>query len=300
MKTSTIFIHSSMLSVSYRNPLFNSRSFIGTPLIVKLLGLGLRRRDVSIAALQTGSGSASMGYWLMKTEPGEWGWEHQEQNGGVSQWDGVRNALAQIHLRSMRQGDHAFFYHSGKGPAVVGVVEVVKAAYPDVSDDTGKSSMVDVRALAAFPKPVPLSVIKSDEAMHDWILLRQSRLSVMPVTPDVWRRVCTLGELSPPLCQSIEDDDAIAVIKPEKEARPKRSAKEKAEAQGKSAKQKTSVDGSIEIANHEEQSSESGAAPVAELKTYRRKRTVSVETTFVKTYQSRVVKKRATGNAIPS
>lgn len=236
-----------------------------------------------------------MGYWLMKTEPGEWGWEHQEQNGGVSQWDGVRNALAQIHLRSMRQGDYAFFYHSGKSPAVVGVVEVVKAAYPDVSDDTGKSSMVDVRALAPFPKPVPLSVIKSDGALNDWILLRQSRLSVMPVTPDVWRRVCTLGELSPPLCQSNEDDNAIAEIKPERVVHSKRR-KEKADAQGKSAKQKTSVNGSIETANHEEQSTESEVDPVADLKTYRRKRTVSVETTVVKTYQSRGVKRRTTGN----
>lgn len=139
------------------------------------------------------------GYWLLKTEPGEWGWEHQADNAGISNWDGVRNAQAQKNLRSMQQGDYAFFYHSGgKAPAVVGVVEVVKTAYPDVSDESGKSCMVDVRALASLPSPVPLSALKAEESMRDWSLLRQSRLSVMPVSPAVWIRVCELGELTPP------------------------------------------------------------------------------------------------------
>lgn len=139
------------------------------------------------------------GYWLLKTEPGEWGWEHQADNKGISNWDGVRNAQAQKNLRSMQQGDYAFFYHSGgKAPAVVGVVEVVKTAYPDVSDESGKSCMVDVRALASLPNPVPLSALKAEESMRDWSLLRQSRLSVMPVSPAVWIRVCELGDLNPP------------------------------------------------------------------------------------------------------
>lgn len=251
------------------------------------------------ATLKTGSGQGSMGYWLLKTEPGEWGWEHQERNGGISNWDGVRNALAQIHLRSMRLGDHAFFYHSGKGPAVVGVVEVVKAAYPDASDDTGKSCMVDVRALAAFPQPVPLSVIKSDDAMRDWILLRQSRLSVMPVSPDVWQRVCDLGELSPPLCRTTtenEDNNIVEPTEPERVAQPKRRKRgeAKAGAQTKSTKQKTH--GAEETANHElEQLSEQfEVASVAELKTYRRssrQRIAPVEPSVVKTYKSRGEKK---------
>ncbi|KAG0625972.1 hypothetical protein M758_2G092700 [Ceratodon purpureus] len=253
----------------------------------------LRTRSVSAAVVvKTGSqgkgggGGIRMGYWLLKTEPGEWGWEHQERNGGVSHWDGVRNAQAQGNLRSMRMGDHAFFYHSGKGPCVVGVVEVVRAAYPDSSDESGKHCMVDVRALAAFPSAVPLSVIKGDEAMRDWILLRQSRLSVMPVSPAVWARVCELGELSPPLCMTAgEDDAAVAEVKP---AEPKRTAKEK--------KQKASVRDSSEVeeepkkrarrlpakarngvstdiqedVKQEVHSTESGVVSVAELKTYQR------------------------------
>lgn len=204
-------------------------------------------------------------YWLLKTEPGEWGWQHQENNAGVSHWDGVRNALAQIHLRRMRQGDHAFFYHSGgKFPSVVGVVEVVKAAYPDTSDLTGKSSMVDVRALAPLPKPVPLSVIKADETMRDWILLRQSRLSVLPVEATVWRRVCELGELSPPPICCNENDSAIKPLQHE------RKGEEEKESVGEEKE-------SVEV-----------------LKTYSRssrKRVVSIEAPIVKTYKSRRTKK---------
>ena len=227
-----------------------------------------------------------MGYWLMKTEPGEWGWEHQEQNGGVSQWDGVRNAQAQGHLRSMRLGDHAFFYHSGKGPAVVGVVEVVRAAYPDGSDESGKHCMVDVRSLAAFPSPVPLSVIKSDDAMRDWILLRQSRLSVMPVSPAVWARVCELGELSPPPpCVTADEEDAsvgeIKVTEPKratKEKKQKTRVKDSSETEEPKkrprrlpAKTRNGVSADVqEDVKQEEQSTESELVSVAEVKTYQR------------------------------
>lgn len=140
---------------------------------------------------------APSSYWLLKTEPLEWGWEHQADNKGISHWDGVRNAQAQKHMRTMQKGDLAFFYHTGKRPAVVGVVEVIKTAYPDASDESGKSCMVDVRALMPLPKPVPLTILKTDDGMSDWILLRQPRLSVMPVTAPVWSRVCELGDLSP-------------------------------------------------------------------------------------------------------
>jgi len=138
-------------------------------------------------------------YWLLKTEPAEWGWEHQVANGGVSHWDGVRNAQAQKHLRSMRQGDLCFFYHSGKHPAVVGLVKVVRSFYPDPSDGAGKCGMVDVRELLALPSPVTLAVLKTEPCMANWILLRQPRLSVVPVSDPIWNRICELGELSLPL-----------------------------------------------------------------------------------------------------
>ncbi|CAK9867424.1 unnamed protein product [Sphagnum jensenii] len=141
----------------------------------------------------------SCSYWLLKTEPVEWGWEHQAANGGLSHWDGVRNAQAQKHLRSMRQGDLCFFYHSGKHPAVVGLVKVVRSFYPDPSDAAGKCGMVDVRELLALPSPVTLAVLKMEPCMANWILLRQPRLSVVPVSDPVWNRICELGELSLPL-----------------------------------------------------------------------------------------------------
>lgn len=254
-------------------------------------------------ALQRASGSARMSsqggssgpYWLMKTEPGEWGWHHQSENGGISNWDGVRNALAQIHLRSMRQGDHAFFYHSGKGPAVVGVVEILKAAYPDATDEAGKSVMVDVRALAAFPKPVPLSVIKSESVMRDWILLRQSRLSVMPVPCNVWQRVCELGELEPPLCRNKADTVTLPednAREPERIVNPKKRRRKGAEEKA-GAETVMSTMEMASVNEPEEQSTQSEAASLEELKTYqrsssrKRNATVVEPSSNVKTHNSR-------------
>ncbi|XP_024385998.1 uncharacterized protein [Physcomitrium patens] len=252
----------------------------------------------------------SMGYWLLKTEPGEWGWADQEKNGGISNWDGVRNALAQKHLRSMQLGDHAFFYHSGKGPSVVGVVEVVKVAYPDNTDESGKSCMVDVRALAALPKPVPLSAIKNVEELRDWILLRQSRLSVMPVSPDEWQRVCELGNLSPPPCLVSGVNGSVSNTQPAepKKANPKRrsgveekgdavmmakkkTGKVSAEVEAEPKKRArrlppnssngipTPVAVDLESVKSKDQPSQLELSPVAELKTYRRSSRSNVETT---------------------
>jgi len=107
-----------------------------------------------------------MKYWLIKSEPGTWSWDDQTKaKGGRTAWDGVRNAQACIHLRAMAVGDRAFFYHSGKDKAIVGVVEIVKAAYPDPSDDTGRAVMVDVKAIEPVPDPVTLKMIKSDERL---------------------------------------------------------------------------------------------------------------------------------------
>ncbi|GGG32343.1 ubiquinol-cytochrome c reductase [Caldovatus sediminis] len=132
-------------------------------------------------------------YWLVKSEPEAFSWEQQVRN-GVEPWTGVRNALAARHLRAMRKGDRAFFYHSNTGREIVGVVEVVREAYPDPTDDTGRGWVcVDVKALGPMPRPVTLAAIKAEPALADLALVRQPRLSVMPVSPDHWRILARMG-----------------------------------------------------------------------------------------------------------
>jgi len=134
-----------------------------------------------------------MAYWLMKTEPGAWSWDDQVKN-GVAEWDGVRNHQASNNMKAMRVGDRAFFYHSVNEKRIVGIVEVVKEYYPDPTDASGRFGMVDVKALTALIKPVTLSDIKSQPPLADFALVRQSRLSVMPVTDDQWRLICRMAE----------------------------------------------------------------------------------------------------------
>lgn len=121
-----------------------------------------------------------MAYWLIKTEPGTWSWQDQVAAGETC-WDGVRNHQAANNLKAMRTGDRALFYHSGAEKAVVGVVEVVREYHPDPSDGSGRFGMVDVRTLAPLPRPVGLAAIKADGRLDHLGLVRQSRLSVMPV-----------------------------------------------------------------------------------------------------------------------
>lgn len=134
-----------------------------------------------------------MAYWLMKTEPGAWSWDDQVRN-GVAEWDGVRNHQASNNMKAMRIGDRAFFYHSVNEKRIVGVVEVVKEYYPDPSDASGRFGMVDVRAVQSLNKPVTLSDIKGQASLADFALVRQSRLSVMPVTDAQWRLICRMAE----------------------------------------------------------------------------------------------------------
>lgn len=125
-----------------------------------------------------------MAYWLLKTEPGEYAWEDLARD-GTTRWTGVANAQAQANLRTMRPGDRAIVYHSGERRAV-GVAEVVKAAYPD--PDGGEGAVcVDVRAVEPLPAPVPLSALKQEAAFEGSVLLRQGRLSVVPLSPAEWR-----------------------------------------------------------------------------------------------------------------
>lgn len=129
-------------------------------------------------------------YWLLKTEPGDWSWEDQAANGGVTKWDGVKNKQAQKYLKSMKLADLCFFYHSGaKARRIVGVVTVVKEWY---EDDGGGA--VDVKAVGEMRGPVDLKEMKGDHGLKGFALLRQPRLSVVPVSEDVWEKICDLGD----------------------------------------------------------------------------------------------------------
>jgi len=136
-----------------------------------------------------------MAYWLVKSEPFKYAWERLVKE-GRTQWDGVRNHQAALNLKAMKQGDKAFFYHSNEGLAVVGIAEIVKEAYPDPGDKTGRFVMVDLAPLVPLPKPVTLAQIKADPAFAGIALVRQSRLSVMPIEPAHWKRICKLGGLA--------------------------------------------------------------------------------------------------------
>ena len=137
-----------------------------------------------------------MAYWLMKSEPGNWSWDDQVKD-GVAEWDGVRNYQAANNMKAMKIGDRAFFYHSVKEKQVVGIVEVVREYYPDPTDASGRFGMVDVKALRPFAKPVSLADIKAEPRLQELALIRQSRLSVMPIKTAEWRLICAMGETKP-------------------------------------------------------------------------------------------------------
>jgi predicted RNA-binding protein with PUA-like domain len=133
-----------------------------------------------------------MAHWLMKSEPGAWSWDDQVRV-GVEPWDGVRNHQAANNLKAMRVGDTAFFYHSVNEKRIVGIVRVVREYYPDPSDPAGRFGMVDVEAVRPVPNPVTLAAIKADPRLSDLPLIRQSRLSVMPIPDDAWALLCAMG-----------------------------------------------------------------------------------------------------------
>ncbi len=139
-------------------------------------------------------------FWLVKSEPAAFGWPEQVAH-GVEPWTGVRNHQAAAALRAMRQGELAFFYHSVTGREIVGVVEVVRTAYPDPTDEGGPWVAVDVRAVAPLPRAVPLAAMKAEPELAGFRLLRQSRLSVLEVSLPEWRCLCRLGGLSGPLAE---------------------------------------------------------------------------------------------------
>jgi predicted RNA-binding protein with PUA-like domain len=135
-----------------------------------------------------------MAYWLVKSEPDDWPWADQVAKGRQgAEWTGIRNHAAQKHLRAMKKGEQAFFYHTGKERAIVGIVRVIAEAHPDSTDPAW--SAVDVAAVKPFPKPVGLDQIKANKRLAGMTLVRISRLSVQPVTDAEWRIVCEMGGL---------------------------------------------------------------------------------------------------------
>ena len=133
-----------------------------------------------------------MAFWLVKSEPEAFSWDQQVAN-LVEPWTGVRNHAARNNLAAMRLGDQAFFYHSNTGREIVGVVEVVREAYPDPTAESGPWVAVDMRAVAPMPTPVTLAAIKAEPALAELALVRQSRLSVLPVSPAHWDLICRMG-----------------------------------------------------------------------------------------------------------
>jgi predicted RNA-binding protein with PUA-like domain len=133
-----------------------------------------------------------MAHWLMKSEPDVYGWDKLVKE-GKGKWDGVRNATAARNLKAMKKGDRAFFYHSNIGKEIVGVMEIVREAYPDSTDDTGRWVMVDVKPIKPVKTPVTLAAVRTDNALKDMALVRYSRLSVQAVTLSEWTHICRLA-----------------------------------------------------------------------------------------------------------
>jgi predicted RNA-binding protein with PUA-like domain len=133
-----------------------------------------------------------MNTWLVKSEPSTWSWGDHVKS-GVHYWDGVRNYQAANNMKAMRIGDLAFFYHSVEEKRIVGIVEVVREYYPDHTDESGRFGMVDFKAVKAVPKPVTLADIKAHPDLQNLALVRQSRLSVVPVGEKEWKIICTMA-----------------------------------------------------------------------------------------------------------
>ena len=136
----------------------------------------------------------SSGYWLLKSEPDAFSWEMCKARGAKGEpWTGVRNYLARNYMKAMKLGDLGFFYHSNEGKEIVGIVEVIRTAAPDPSDETGKWECVKIKAVEPMPVPQTLDAMRADPALADMVLVKNSRLSVQPVTAEQWAYICKLG-----------------------------------------------------------------------------------------------------------
>jgi predicted RNA-binding protein with PUA-like domain len=139
----------------------------------------------------------SSGHWLLKSEPDVFSWEDLVARGKKGEpWTGVRNYQARNNMRAMTVGDLGFFYHSNTGKEIVGILEVIADVHPDPTDDTGKWECVDVRAVAAMPKPVSIDDAKANPELARMVLVNNTRLSVQPVTAEEWAEVSRMGGMA--------------------------------------------------------------------------------------------------------
>ncbi|MBI5130845.1 MAG: EVE domain-containing protein [Rhodopseudomonas palustris] len=137
-----------------------------------------------------------MAYWLVKSEPSVWSWDQQVAKGAKGEaWTGVRNHSAKLHMIAMKKGDRAFYYHSNEGKEIVGIAEIIREAYPDPTDASGKFVCVDIKADKKLKTPVTLVAVKAEPKLSEMALLKYSRLSVQPVTAEEWKLVCKMGAL---------------------------------------------------------------------------------------------------------
>ena len=140
-----------------------------------------------------------MAYWLFKSEPSTWSWDQQKaKRAQGEEWDGVRNYQARNFMREMKVGDLGFFYHSQKDREIVGIVEVCAEAHPDSTTDDDRWECVDIRAVCDVQSPVTLDQIKADGRLDDMVLVKNSRLSVQPVTAQEWAIILGLGNTPEP------------------------------------------------------------------------------------------------------
>ena len=138
-----------------------------------------------------------MAYWLFKSEPDAWSWDQQVEKGEAGEeWGGVRNYQAGNFMREMKLGDKGFFYHSRQGLEIVGIVEVCAEAHPDSTTDDDRWECVDVKAVKPLKTPVSMKAVKANPELSDMVLVKNSRLSVQPVTEAEWKEVCRMGGLS--------------------------------------------------------------------------------------------------------
>jgi predicted RNA-binding protein with PUA-like domain len=144
---------------------------------------------------------AAQAYWLMKSEPFKYAWDDLVRDGSTY-WDGVRNYEARNNLAAMKRGDLALYYHSSEGKEVVGVVEIVKEAYPDPTTDDERWVVVEIEPRVAFREPVSLGTVKADPKLAEIQLVRRGRLSVVPLTPFEFRYILELGKTALPARKS--------------------------------------------------------------------------------------------------
>jgi predicted RNA-binding protein with PUA-like domain len=131
---------------------------------------------------------------LFKTEPETWSWDDQKKRGAKGEpWSGVRNYQAANNMKAMKRGDRGFFYHSGEERRIVGIVEVIAEYKPDPTDESGRFGLVDVKAVKDFPNPVKLAEIRTNPQLSEMVLVKNSRLSVQPVTDREWQIICRAG-----------------------------------------------------------------------------------------------------------